>query len=270
MSAIMQQGDHLVRPDSVNSTKTAVEHAVIISGLELALSLTNALDNATLRPYSTTSFVFFTSAVMELAGFLFAMWSAYRDRGAGSPILIVREALASGSRDLMAHAVMGGFVLQTFSVLCSAVVFVHASGIRAEGVGLGFTLMILCFSGFFVSGVFLGFLDMYGEYFNASQAPNNSPEERCACRGITANIFTALFKTISLPLFIAVVFAPLVIEVLESVLIFSSRPTSFAPYVLATLDLVLLVPVMYSVTIFVPCLLSLFREVWARDRANNR
>lgn len=80
-------------PDSTvkHLTKVATLHAVIISGLEFALSLINALVADAFKLNSLTNAVFGASAAMEAVGLVFAMYMALfgGDDIGGSPLLTI-------------------------------------------------------------------------------------------------------------------------------------------------------------------------------------
>ncbi|CAM9273117.1 unnamed protein product [Scytosiphon promiscuus] len=267
--------------DENKATATAKAHALIISGVELALSLTNAVDNNAFRRRSSTNGVFFSSAVVEAAGFTCALFWARRGYGAGSPLMMVWEAAATGSVDRLAQAVLGGFGFQGIVLICTGVALFFIDAVKGverdealafdsswEYVGIG----ILFF--FFVGASLYILRTAYNRYFDNGTTQTTRvpccrfellPDVLSEVVDMLSTIRRAFVRGFGWLLISYCILFPIAIEVSESAVIFSGGSTSSAAYALATLDLVLVVPALWSFKSFLPRVISLLRNDGNRE-----
>lgn len=210
-------------PNPAEKALVATTHAVVISGLELALSLTNALDEDAFQLDTYTKLVFVCSAATEAVGFIFAVFVALRYGGGGiggSPLIAIWEVGTRGfnfdSREWRT-ILFGGLLPQSVACLvvfmCSDFGNVGFDPVVGYGVGIGGFLFLLL-------------------YF-------------CCC--LESRYFAvALQFLFGMSYFLV----PLLVEANECALIFWGGSTSSASYILAVLDMLMVFPaVVFAVAV---------------------
>lgn len=198
-------------------------HGLVISSLELALSLINALDEDAFRFDSRTSLVFGGSAAIEAVGFVFAMLMAQRvDGTGGSPLMVMWEARLSRSVALMKMILFCGVVPQLIVLFACYAVYDFKAIDGSFGGALA-TFLVFMSLLWFVLKLRLGF-------------PRNHR-----------------FSIVEVAFEIVCYTIPIIVEISECILILSSRSPSPASYVLAILDLFLALPALVFLTSFLTC-----------------
>lgn len=214
-------GPASARTSRVN--KISVTHGLILSAIELALTVSNVINEDALQLSSFSDMIFGGSAVIEAVGFLFAIGMSVRVLlypfeknvvGVGVPVMVIAEglAVAESVRDMDGVWAIGRF-------------------------GLG--VQSLCFLTF------------------GAVSLNISPASKPSMSSLVP-ILLGIFSTVALhlcrirsrqsfslsDLLVAVLIAvPLVVEISESALLFSSGSLPFESYLLAVLDVLIITPV---------------------------
>ncbi|CAM9451056.1 unnamed protein product, partial [Hapterophycus canaliculatus] len=112
----------------ITTNNISIMQSLMISGLELALTLGNALDKDAFEFESGSDLIFGGSALMEAVGLLFAIWmgltAIFRPAGtdddavgSGVPAMVLWEGISTGSRKLTSKALYRGIWAQTFVFL---------------------------------------------------------------------------------------------------------------------------------------------------------
>ncbi|CAM9442761.1 unnamed protein product [Laminaria digitata] len=207
-------------------------HGLILSGIELALTVGNAVNQEAFQLNSFPDVIFGGSVVIEAVGFVFAMGMAVRGLlypvaqgvvGVGVPAMVIVEALVvPGSRQ----------EIEQFCLL----------GLGAQS---------LCFLAF----------TLISWDNSPDSVPNASPllwvAIALACATLLYACYTRLQAGHSVTNVVTAVFVavPFVVEISESVLLFKSGSIPSVAYLLAVLDLVVIGPaaviVFVAVVVFV-------------------
>lgn len=205
--------------NTISAYKVYAMHGLLLSGIELALTVGNALNQEAFQLNSFSALIFGGSVVIEAVGFAFAMGMAVMALlnpvapgivGVGVPAMVIVEAMVvEGSNDEMQGLCAMGLCAQSLCFLTFAVVsfIVSPSSVPTVTTGLWIAMAMACAS------------ILFGCY------------RRRAAGHPTFELF--LFA------FIAV---PFVVEISESALLFTSASTPFVSYLLAVLDLVMIAP----------------------------
>ncbi|CAM9344388.1 unnamed protein product [Ectocarpus sp. 8 AP-2014] len=222
-------GSEAMRKMTVNKISTL--QALTISGLELALTLGNAVKKEAFQFSSGSDLIFGGSALIEVVGFLFAIWmalialfrppSADNAVGSGIPVMVLWEGISTGSTEIISTALHRGIWAQTVVFLVTLIACWSASpGTRPDwafenstGQAVGLVL-ILSWVAFCALAIW-------------------------TVRG-GLNIVILLHLGI----------IPLGVEVFESVLLFTSDSSTFITYVLAVLNLVIVAPALVLVPVY--------------------
>ncbi|CAB1099339.1 unnamed protein product [Ectocarpus sp. CCAP 1310/34] len=196
-------------------TKDFQRRAVIsnlLTLVEFVLSLVNAVKRDGFQFATLTEFVFVTSAAMKFVGLLFALVLAvgaymagrYRFGNGGSPLAMVWMAKRKNDDFLMRTAVITGFGAQALAVWASAVAYNFASdaGIPAGG-------------GMFLASVFFLRMIIYACHRHGQLLPRPTSDPSA-----TTDECSILALGHLIVLLVALI-APLAIEAIESVLLFS-------------------------------------------------
>lgn len=235
--------------------KIANAHALLISGLEFALSLTNALDSGAFgAAESARDVIFAGSAVMEFAGFFFALRVAARnamnaeDNDGGSPIVMIWAANTSRSDAEMGDAVMAGLGGQAFAFWLFCLTRIRWRAIWPVVTGAdALKIMML---GLFLLG-FVPCVQLYLAHARQSRARR---------RGAVLGTREAACDECCLCFLFFVLALPMVVEIAESIVIFGGTSPSSSSYVLGVLDLVLVVPAWTYVCDFFPRVVDAVRS----------
>lgn len=226
----------------IRLTNVATMHAVILSGLELALSLINALDENAFVFDSWTNFVFGASATIEAIGFFFAISMVLfgGDDIGGSPLLAtwafweaklkslntpssdeVASARAKKEDDAWKKIVNGGLLPQTMA--CAVCAIYTIFNMREEESG---NLVAISSWGFTVLISIVILVAVLSLLY-------------CGFRRIAAAL-------------VGLTATPFLVEACESVLILrgDSNSSSASSYILAVLDLFVIIPVLVFPAIF--------------------
>eukprot|EP00752_Nemacystus_decipiens_P009487 g8482.t1 len=228
----------------ITLNKISILQALMISCLELALTLANALDKGAFRFESGSDLIFGGSALIEAVGVLFAISMALSAFlrpttdddavGAGVPAMVLWAGISTRSSELISKALYRGIWAQTLVFLVTLSVSWGVSpGTRPDwafenstGQTVGLVIIIVWAIG---------------------------------CALAVVNVRGGLGIVIALHLGII----PLGVQVFESVLLFTSDSSTFITYVLAVLDLVIVAPAL----VLVPVYFRFLRDEDRRRRA---
>lgn len=241
--------------DYARRAKVANAHALIISGLEFALSFTNALDSGAFGAVASyRDVVFAGSALMEAAGFFFALRVAAKnamrgeDAGGGLPIVMIWAANMTRSDSQMSDAVMAGLGGQSFIFWLFCLTRIRWGSIWPVVTGSdALTIIVLAL-------FLLGFVPCVQLYLAHAR------QTRARRRGAVLGTRETPCDECCLCLLFFVLALPILVEVAESVLIFGGTSPSSSSYVLGVLDLVLVVPAWTYVCDFFPRVVDAVRS----------
>lgn len=194
-------------------------HGLLLSGIELALTVGNAVNREAFQLNSFSDLIFGGSVVIETVGFLFAMGMALRMFmhpmaigvvGVGVPAMVVVEAMVMAeSTEDMENLALHGLGAQSLCFLVFTVVSWIESplSVPTASAVLWISMAGACAVLFFF----------------------------CYKRREDGHPTTYVFQSI----FVAV---PFVVEIAESALLFTGGSIPFVGYLLAVLDLVIIAP----------------------------
>ncbi|CAM9274503.1 unnamed protein product [Pylaiella littoralis] len=210
--------------------KVSVLQSLMISGLQLALTLNNALESNAFEFESGADLIFAGSSLMEGVGAVFSLWLAAiaflrpagdGTVGSGIPVMVLWEGISTGSTELISKGLYRGIWAQAFVFLVTlSVSWGVAPGTRPDwafenstGQTVGLVFIFL----------WVGF---------------------CALAILTVRGGCSIVLALHLGII------PLGVEVYESVLLFSSDTSTFSTYILAVLNLIVVAPALVLVPVY--------------------
>lgn len=216
----------------ITANKISIMQALMISCLELALSLGNALDEDAFRFDSGSDVIFGGSALIEAVGVLFAIWMALtaflrpatddNTVGSGVPAMVLWEGISTGSKELISKALYRGIWAQALVFLVT---------------------LSVCW------GVSPGTRPDWAFENSAGQTAGLVIIVVWAVCSVAAVVTVRGGLSIVIALHLGII--PLGVEVYESVLLFRSDASTFITYVLAILDLVIVAPALVLVPVYI-------------------
>jgi len=233
-------------------------HVIVISCVELALSVFNAIEQDAIQFGSFPRVVFLASAVIEVYGFIFAVFIVMRgDNVGGTPILCIWEAHSIESKRKSISNILTNIGRQQEVESIDEISRTTSEELwRTLTVwGVGPQVLFYWVCAFLNACVFApdGGLSSFSIWADVVSS-NGLPFFAVLLYAILAACLVGLYQLLNACgcwgrerdyFYVAYLSAYLLlvlIELTESVLIFLSRPSSYAPYTLAALDLFLAVP----------------------------
>lgn len=212
-------GDGSDSGNSGSAIKVYAMHGLLLSGIELALTVGNAVNREAFQLNSFSDLIFGGSVVIEVVGFALAMGMALRMLlypmaqgliGVGVPAMVIVEALAvAGSNGEMYSWSLWGLGAQSLCFLTFGLTswIDYPASVPTASINLWLIMAAVCAALLFAC-------------YNRHQAGHS---------------ITLVVRT----MFAAV---PFVVEIAESALLFTSGSIPFVAYLLAVLDLVIIAP----------------------------
>lgn len=221
----------------VSAHKVYAMHGLLLSGIELALTVSNAVNQGAFQLNSFSDVIFGGSVVIEAVGFAFAIAMALR---------------------ILLYPVAQGVI----GVGVPAMVIVQALVVEGSVKGM----LILCFVGLGAQSVCFLLFAVIAWFESPDSVPTVSVVAWIVAAVVCAFFFYACHKRnqdghSTTEVFYSILMAvPFVVEIAESTLLFTSGTIPFVAYLLAVLDLVIIAPaasfIFVSVAIFLMQLLN--------------